>query len=140
AQPEPVPRPRLRKTLEAACPTSLKAVGRSARLTPPATKQPRPRFLHSLRNRQTLFLGFNRARARNKRDILPANQDVARRRWDAKNRVFFLGVPADQLVGLADGDALHDAGERLEDAQVNLPLIACNANGGAKRSGDRVGF
>jgi hypothetical protein len=41
--------------------------------------------------------------------VLAANEDIARGSRDSKNGVFFLGVAADEFVGLTDRDALGDA-------------------------------
>ena len=50
------------------------------------------------------------------------------------------GVAADELVGLADGDALDHAGKRFEDAEVDGSVIAGDADGGASGPGDGMRF
>jgi hypothetical protein len=68
--------------------------------------------------------------------MLSTDEDVAGRSWDAEDGIFFLGVAADELVGLADGNAFDDAGHGFEDAQVDGALIAGDADGGAASSGN----
>jgi len=70
-----------------------------------------------------LLLGLHGAGASNQGDVFSAHEDVAPRRRDAQNAVFFLGVAADQFVGLADRDALDDAGKGLKDARSMAPLL-----------------
>src|SRR5215467_3178141 len=70
--------------------------------------------------------------------MLPAYNDVPRRRRNAKDGVFFFGVAADQLVGFANRDAFHDAGEGLQSAQVNFTLITGDTDGGANRARNGV--
>ncbi len=69
-----------------------------------------------------------------------ANDDVARGRGNVQDGVFFLRVAADQLVRLADGDTLHNAGQRFENAQIDLAFVSGNTDGGSQGAGDRVGF
>jgi hypothetical protein len=126
--------------LQALFTESLKAVRRSTGFVSASAKQPRARLFDPLGNGQTLFLGFHGARAGNQGHMLSANDDVARGRGNAQDGVFFLGVTADQLVRLADGDTFHDPGQRFENAKINLALVSGNANGGSQGAGNGVGF
>ena len=87
-------------------------------------------------------LGFclDRAGAGDERDVRSADEDVAARRGNADDGVFGFGVAADELVGLGDGDALDDAGQGFEDAEVDCAVIAGDADGGAGGAGDGMGF
>ena len=53
-----------------------------------------------------------------------AECDFTRRRGDADNCVFRFQVAADELVGLADGDAFDHAGHGFERADINCTGIA----------------
>ena len=52
----------------------------------------------------------------------------------ADDRVFFLHVAADQLVGLADPDDFLHARHLVESAGFDLRLVAGDADGGALRT------
>jgi hypothetical protein len=87
-----------------------------------------------------LFLSFDRAGAGDKSNVLAANQDVAHGCGDSNDAVFFFGVAADQLVGLADRDAFGDPRKGFEDAEVDSALIASDTDGGSNGAGNRMGF
>ena len=75
-----------------------------------------------------MLLGFHGAGASDKCNMLAADDDVSRRRGDSKDAVFFLGVPADEFVRLADGNAFADAGHGFEHAKVDCAFVASDAN------------
>ena len=72
--------------------------------------------------------------------MFAADEDVAARSGDAEDGVFGFHVAADEFVGLADGDAFDDAGERFEDAEVDRAVVAGDADGGACGAGNGMGF
>src|ERR1700674_1862642 len=106
----------LRKNLEAVFTETLKAVRGSARLVGTAAEEPHSGFFEAFGDGKALLLGFDGARASDERNVIAADDDVARGGGDAQDSVFLLGVAADEFVGLADGDALDNAGEGFEDA------------------------
>src|SRR5882724_9060351 len=119
---------------------TLKTVRRSARFVGTAAKETRAGFFDAFGNGEALLFGFHGAGAGDEGDVLAADDDVAGGRGDSQDSVFFLGVAADELVRLADGDALDYAGQGFEDAEIDGALIASDADGGAKRARHRVGL
>jgi hypothetical protein len=87
-----------------------------------------------------LLFGFDSAGASNEGDVLATDDDVAGWGRDSQDAVFFLGVPAHELVGLADGDALDNTGEGFQDAEVDGPLVAGDADGGAQGARHGMGL
>lgn len=67
-----------------------------------------------------------------------AEKYVATRSGDAQDAVFFLGVTADEFVGLADRDAFHNAGKGFENPEIECAFVAGYADGGADGSWDGV--
>ena len=118
----------------------MKGIGGSAWLVGAAAEELAASLGDLLGDGHALGFGFDGAGAGDERDVWTADQDVAARRGDAEDGVFGFGVAADELVGLADGDALDDAGERFEDAEIDGAVIAGDADGGAGGSGDGMGF
>jgi hypothetical protein len=121
-----------RKDLEAFFAEALEAVRRSAGLVSAAAEEPHARFLEASGDGEALLLGFDRAGARDERDLIATDDDVAGGRRDSQDSVFLLGVAADEFVRLADRDAFDDAGEGFEDAEVDGALVAGNAYGGTQ--------
>src|SRR5207248_3930208 len=99
-----------RKDLETILAEALEAVRGSARFVSAAAEEPRAGFLDALGDGQALLFGFDGAGTGNESNVLAAYNDFSRGRGDSKDAVFLLGVTADELVRLADGDALPDAG------------------------------
>ena len=58
---------------------------------------------------------------------------------EVNDGVFFLYIPAGQLVGLGNADDFGDSGKIFNAAAFDFALIAGNANRGALRAGQRVG-
>jgi hypothetical protein len=85
-----------------------------------------------------LRFGFDGAGSGNQRKMNAANEHVTGRRGNPDHRVFFFGLSADQFVGLADGNALCDAGQGFEDAEIDRTVIPSDSDGGASRSRNRM--
>src|SRR5260370_38806226 len=115
----------------------MKTVWRSARLVSAASEEPRAGFLDALGDGQTLLLGFDGARAGDERDVLAADDDVAGGRGKSEDAVFFFGVAADEFIGLADRDALADAGHGFRNAESYGTFVDGAAVDGADRAGSR---
>ncbi len=129
-----------RENLEALFAEALKTIRGSARLVSAAAEEPHARFLEASGDGQALLLGFDRAGTRDEGDLIATDDDVAGGRGDSQNTVFLFGVAADKFVRLADGDALDDAGEGLEDAEVDGALVAGDADGGAEGARHGMGL
>ena len=130
----------LGENLQAGFAESLKAVWGSARFVGAAAEEAAAGLGDLLGDGHALGFGFHGAGAGDQGDVAAADEDVAARRGDAEDGVFGLGVAADEFVGLADGDALDDAGQRFEDAEIDGAVVAGDADGGASGAGNRVGF
>jgi hypothetical protein len=118
----------------------LKAVRGSAGLVGAAAEQAAAGFGDALGDGEALKFGFDGAGASNHGDMLAADEDVAKGSGNAKDGVFFLGVAADELVGLADRDALDYSGQGFEDAEIDSAIVPGDANGGAGGAGNGVSF
>src|SRR5260370_13599255 len=118
----------------------MKTVWRSARLVSAASEEPRAGFLDALGDGKPLLLGFDGARAGDERDVLAADDDVAGGRGNSEDAVFFFGVAADEFIGLADRDALADAGHGFKNAEIDGAFVAGDTDGGADRAGDGMRF
>jgi len=129
-----------RKNFQAVFAEALKAVRGRAGLVGPAAEEAHTGLLEAFGDSETLFLGFDGARTGHQCDVLAADDDVAGRRGDSEDSVFFLGVAADEFVWFADGDAFDDAGEGLEDAEVNGSFVAGDADGGTEGARHGVSF
>src|SRR5262249_15119388 len=119
---------------------SLKTVRGSAGLVGAAAEEANAGGPKLARDFETLRFGFDGAWPRDEREMCAADEDVPRGSGNADDRVFFLGVSADEFVGLADGDALDHAGHGFEDTEVDCAVIAGDADGGTGGSGNWVGF
>ncbi len=127
-----------RKNFEAVFTEPLKAIRRRARLVSAAAKKTRAGFLDALGDGQTLLFGFHGARAGHEGDVLAPNDNLAGGSGDAKDGVFLLRVAADKLVGLADWNAFHNAGQRFQDAKIDLAFVAGDADSRSNGPGNRV--
>ena len=87
-----------------------------------------------------MLFGFDSAGTGDQSNVLATDNHVSRRRGDAKDAVFFFGVAADELVRLAHGDALPDAGHGFEDSEINGAFVAGNSDGCSNRSRNGVRF
>jgi len=125
---------------EAVLAESLKAIRGSPWFVSAAAEESRAGFFDAFCNGHALRFGFDGARASDKSDVFAADEDVTRWSRDAADRVFFLGVAADEFVGLADGNAFADAGHGFEDAEVNGAFVAGDTDGGADGTWDGVGL
>jgi len=137
----------LRENFEAVFAEALKTVRGSARFVGAATEKFYAGFLDAFSGGEALLFGFYRARPANQAHVFAAEKNVAARSGNAQDGVFFFDVAADQLVGLADGDAFDYAGdafdyagEGFEDAKVERAFVAGDADGGAEGAGDRMCF
>jgi hypothetical protein len=128
------------ENFEAGLAESLEGIRGSARFIGAAAEEFASGFGDLLGDGHALGFGLNGAGAGDERDVGAANEDVAARRGDAEDGVFSLGVAADELVGLANRDALDDAGKRFENAEIDGAVVAGDADGGAGGSGDGMGF
>jgi hypothetical protein len=138
--PETVSGADFRKNLQSCFTETLKTVRRSTGLVRAAPEEAGTGFFDAFGDRQALFLGFDGTGAGDKSHVLAANDDVAGRRGNSKDGVFFLGVAADQFVGFANGDAFDDAGEGFENAEVDCAPIASDTDGGSNRTGNGMRF
>ena len=109
-----------RENLQARLAKSLKTVRRGARLVGAATKKADASWLEPLGYGHALRFGFDGTGSGNQRKMNAANEHVTGRRGNPDHRVFFFGLSADQFVGLADRNALCDAGQGFEDAEIDL--------------------
>src|SRR5712691_4415281 len=132
--------PDFRENLEALFAETLKTVRGSAGFVSAAAEEARAGFFDALGDGQALLFGFDGAGAGDQGNVVAADDDIAGRRGDSEDAVFFLGVAADELVRLADGDAFDHAGKGFEDAQVDGALVAGNADGGADGTRDGMGL
>ena len=130
----------LGENFEAVFAESLEAVRGSAGLVGAAAEKFYAGVFDAFGGAQALLFGFYCAGAADEADVGAAEEDVAAGSGDAEDGVFFLGVAADEFVGLADGDAFDDAGEGFEDAEVEGAFVAGDADGGADGSGDGMSF
>src|SRR5205807_7838791 len=103
-----------------------------------ATEQPHTSASHLLGDSHRLLWRLDCARTSAQSHRLAADQNVARRRRDRDDGIFFFGVAADQLVGLANGDAFHHPGHRFERADVHGAGVAGDADSRAGRAGNWV--
>src|SRR6267143_3132398 len=87
-----------------------------------------------------MLFGFNGAGAGDEGDVPATDDDIPGWSGDSKDAVLFLGVATDELVWLADGDALDNTGQGFKDAEVDGALVAGDADGGAERTGHGVGL
>src|SRR5437773_560373 len=113
----------VRKNLESVVAEALEAIRRSAGLISASAKKPHAGFFEAFGDSQALLLGFDRAGACDKGDLIATDDDVAGGRGDSQDTVFLLGVAAHEFVRLADRDALDDAGKGFEDAEVDGALV-----------------
>jgi hypothetical protein len=114
----------------------LKCIRRCAGLVSAAAEELRARGGHRFSDGKGLFAAFNRAWPGYHGQVAAADGGI--RSGEPDDGVFFLHVPAGQLVGLGNADHFSDAGERLQVAAVHFALIAGNADSGALGSGKRV--
>jgi hypothetical protein len=119
---------------------SLKRVGRSAGLVGTAAKEAGAGGLQLFGNGEALLLCFDSAGAGNHGDVPSANEDVPGRSRDFDDRVLFLHIARNELVGLGNRNAFDDAGHGLEGAEVDGAGIAGDTDGGATGAGNGVGF
>ena len=130
----------MREDFQAREAESLERVRRSTRLIGAAAEKADAGGLELLGNGEALLFGFDGAWSGDHGDVRAADEDVAGRRGDFDDGVFFFHVAGDEFVGLGDRDALDDAGHGFECAEVDSARIAGDADGGAAGTGDRVGF
>src|SRR5260370_450293 len=121
-----------RKNLESVFTDALKAVRRSAGLVGAPAAKAHAAFLQPFADGPPLLLRFDGAGAGNEGFLITADDDFAGVRGDSNDAVFLLGVAADQFVRLADLDALDDAGDSFEDAEVDGALVAGDTDRGAE--------
>ena len=129
-----------RKDFEAVFTEALEAIGGSARLVRAAAEEPCAGFFDALGDGQALRFRFDSAGAGDEGNVIAANDDIAGRRGDAQDGIFFLGVAADEFVRFADRDAFDDTGKGFEDAKVDGVFVASDADGRADRAGDGMRF
>ena len=130
----------LREDFQARFPHALKAVRGSARLVGAAAEQAYSRAGNLFGDGHGLGFAFNGARTGNHHDGLAADGNFPGGSGNANDGVFLFGIAADQLIGLANGNTFDDAGKGFESADVNGAAIAGDADGGAHRAGNGVGF
>ncbi len=129
-----------RKDFEALFTEALEAIGGSARLVCAAAEEPCAGFFDALGDGQALRFRFDSTGAGDEGNVIAANDDIAGRRGDAQDGIFFLGVAADEFVRFADRDAFDDTGKGFEDTKVDGVFVASDADGGANRAGDGMRF
>src|SRR5262249_53483892 len=116
----------------------LKAVRRSAGFIGASAEQAYPRGFELARDLKALRCAFNRAGPRDERKVRSSDPYFAGRGGDLNDRVFFLGVAADQFVRFADRNAFDHARHGFKNAQVECAVVAGDADGGASGTGDGV--
>jgi len=87
-----------------------------------------------------LLLRFHGARASDEGNLIAADDHIAGRRRNPQDAVFLLSVAADQFVRLADRNALDNAREGFEDAEIDRALVAGDADGRADGPRHGVGL
>ena len=130
----------VREDFQAGEAESLERVRRSARLVGAAAEKADAGGLELPGDGEALLFGFDGAGSGDHGDVRAADEDITGRRGDFDDGVFFLHVAGDEFVGLGDRDALDDAGHGFKCAEVDGAGIAGDADGGAARAGDRMGF
>ena len=115
----------------------LKCIRRGARLVSAAAEKLRAGRGHLFGNREGLIPAFNRTWPGDDGQVVSADGGV--RSGETDDGVFFLHVPAGQLVGLGNANHFGDPGKLLQVAAFHFALVAGDADGGALGSGKRVG-
>ena len=115
----------------------MKRVRRSARLVGAAAEKLRACRGNLFGNGEGLLAALDGAGPGDDGEVAAANGGVGSR--EADDGVLFLHVAAGKFVGLGDADDFGHAGELFEVAAVDFALVAGDADGGALRSGQRMG-
>ncbi len=124
------------ENLEAVFGETLERIRRGARLVGAAAEEARAGASNVLGGSEGLVAALDGARAGHDGNLVAADGGVGI--GEADDRVFFLEIAADQLVGLADADDFLHARHLVEGAGIKLGLVAGDADGGALRAGHGV--
>ena len=89
---------------------------------------------------EALFFGFDSAGPSDHGDMLATDEDVSGGSGNFDDGVFFFHVAGYKFVGLGDRDALDDAGEGFESAEIDSAGVAGDTDSRAASAGNGVGF
>ena len=116
---------------------ALEGIRRGARLVRAAAEELRPGCATASAAAKACSAAFDRAGAGDDRQISPADRRI--RAGKADDRVLFLHIAADQLVGLGDLDDFRHARHLCQRILLHRALVSRDADGGPLRARHGVG-